>query len=203
MKFMAGDSKNLENLENNNGAYYDYELKTKPVIDDKRIRQSQPKNHKRLLIGALSIIFITLLAVAGLWSWHYIQTKKIKDQIPISIQNTVNFSIYIPAKKDYSVLANSFIYDNDILQFKIKNDDEAIQFSQQIKSGDFDLSKFASGIGISNAEQSTVNAGKILYGKVGNFTIAIIDTKETIITITSTQPNTDLKPVTQTLKRIN
>ena len=161
---------------------------------------TQTKNKWMLLLFIMLGILVTGSLI--LFGYKQYEHSKLSKTIPISIRQNVDFPIFVPVSSNTKVDNQTFDYSNGILQFTVQNSDEQLRFSQQKKTPEFDISKFAGGIQITGVKQLALANGQLVIGSIQGRTIAIMDTGKTIITLTGTQSSSSAELVMRSLQKL-
>ena len=117
-------------------------------ITTTRVRRPCKQTMKKLVVFIASII-ILVAGVLICYGYTKYKHSELKRTVPISILQSVDFPIYVPVNHTTKVDNKSFDYTNGVLQFTVQNTAEQLHFSEQKKTPEFDISKFAGGIQIS------------------------------------------------------
>ncbi len=167
-----------------------------------RLQKAQKKRRWRRI--TLLLLVLVLLASGGWYGVGYYQHRQLTNQFPASIRQSVKFPVYLPSQPQFQPDKQSFNYSNGILQYQAGSSDARVTITQQKKPADFDLSKFSTGEGLTNKNELTINGNKVLLGTVRGFSIAIMDTGQTIVTITSTsaQSSATIESVVRSLQKV-
>ena len=165
--------------------------------------QAEAKKPRRRLV-AVVIIFISILilSVGGWLTKGYYQHQQIVKQVPEYVRQSVNFGLYVPKKSVAKVNVRSFDYSLGVLQFSADYSGIQLRFAEQKKTQEFDINKFAGGIQITGVRQLTIPQGQVVIGSIQGQEIAIMDTGNTIITLTGNQSQSSAETVLRTLQKL-
>lgn len=148
----------------------------------------QYQKSKRQQIWRKTIIIFALLTILSAASWQgYIYSKHqhLVGMVPQSIRQNINFPIYLPTQSNSSPNQQSFNYSSGVLIFTAGSNDMQLTIMQQQRSADFELGKFSVGEGLTEIKELTINGNKVLQGKLNGHSIGIVDTGQSIVTMTS------------------
>jgi hypothetical protein len=169
---------------------------------EKLDRYQSAKKRKARKSAALALIILTFLA-ATVWSgYSWIQHRQLTARVPANIREEAGFPIYMPSENKIRPEPKTFDYSNGVILFTAVAGNTRFTISEQQKPAEFDLSKFSTAQGLSNAKEVTLKSGQALIGTVHGLSIGIIDTGKTIITITCPDSNADMESVLKSFEKI-
>lgn len=162
--------------------------------------QQKNKASKTKVFVVIGLIIVLLLSVLGWFGYGYFASQQLVKSVPSNIRSDVSFAIYMPTLDTLKPIDGSFTYSAGILQFNA-GQSSIVNISQQEKTKGFDLAKFGTSENLIGSQQLQLPYGNAITGEIAGRNIAIIETEETIITITS---DTDqvIKTVLDSLKKI-
>ena len=138
-------------------------------------------------ISVIISLFLILLGVVTWFGFENYKVKNILTTIPYSIRQQVKYPILMPDNASKSIDRKTFAYANDIFQYVIIADDVSLTIFQQSKPKSFDLTGYSKSDNLSGAIIKPTSFGNLLIGKVSNYKVAILETEETIVTISTTE----------------
>lgn len=174
----------------------------KALLHEKKLQNSLKKT-KFWRRAAIILLATLTVGLAGWQGYKVYQRRQFVNQIPQSIRERVDFPIYLPASPKFVPDKQSFSYSGGVLLF-VAGNDARLTFAEQQKPASFDLSKFSAGVGLEGPKQLTVKEYTVLLGNLKGMSIAVVDTGQTIVTITggTSEPYGSMEAVIQSLRKI-
>lgn len=174
-----------------------------PTNEVENAQKPREKSRIAAQIG-LTIFGLVILGVAAWFGYSYYQKQQFVGQVPSTIRQNVNFPIYLPRSDEVAVNRESISYSSGIFQYTASVKNVPVVVTEQPKTSGFDINKFATSQTLSGAQQSNIAIGALLSATLSERPLHIIDTDETIITITSTQQGAAamLLPVSNSLTKL-
>lgn len=169
------------------------------------LEPNQDGKRRRTWIKLAAGLSILAVAISVVWlGIIYFSHVQLSRQVPITIRQNIDFPVYLPALSDFPPDQQSFNYSNGVLFFQAGSKNAQVTFAEQRKTTDFDLGKFSTAQGLTGMKQLTINNNSVLLGKVHELNIGIIDTGETIVTITSVsnQPSSSIESIVRSLQQV-
>ena len=160
----------------------------------------KPKKGSKKWLFSLLVLLIIIGLAFGIW-W-FIKGRD-SGPIPKSIQKSAGFAIYYPSSMPlgYSLDKSSVNQSNQIIFFKLKSGDNAINISEQAAPPtppDFSaLQKFNSSF-----KNLSIVGGRSIYGISQNQPVALLLTNTTLININGTK-GTPLSTVAEVTENMN
>jgi hypothetical protein len=171
-------------------------------IEEATVDYRQLKKRRKWPVIAGAIVFaLALLTMTACYGYGAYTKRQFVNQVPASIRKQVTFPIYLPKDKKTEVKPESIMYSNSVFQYTAVADGVSILVSQQAKTKEFELSKFATSDSLTGSSQTTIGIGSQLTGSLRGRYISIIDTGDTIITTTSIDSNPKAKSALDSLAR--
>ena len=177
---MKTDSpKRPDNINDSFGSDVNAEL----LIKFSQVQKTRQRHNRR--IALVILLVVATLAASGWQATKYYQRQKILNQIPSQVHAQADFPIYLPSMHKTGLNLSSFDYSNGVLFFAANTQDYSLNFTEQKQPLSFELSKFSTDEGLTQTKEITINNHRTLLGKVLGRSIAIVDTGQTVVTITS------------------
>jgi len=167
--------------------------------------QYQKAKRRREGLRFAAVILAVVGVTSGTWlGYEYFTHAQFAMQIPSAIRDDVDFPIYLPERASYLADGHSFTYSNGILLFQAGAPTAPLTIAEQSKATNFDLSKFSTAQGLTDTRQLIIGTDAVLFGQLHGLNIAIVDTGQTIVTITTaaTQSSTTIEPAVRSLQKL-
>jgi len=167
--------------------------------------RSQEGNRRRGWTKLAASLVIVAVAISVAWIGNrYFSHLQLSRQVPTAIRQNIDFPVYLPAESKFQPDKQSFSYSQGVLFFQAGSNSTQVTFAEQRKTTDFDLAKFSTAQGLTGMKQLTINNNAVLLGKVHGLNIGIIDTGETIVTITSAsnQPSSSIESIVRSIQQV-
>ncbi len=175
-----------------------------PELFEQHYQYQKARRYRGLLKFAAIVLIGFAIASAMALGYICYSRLQLSSQIPQTLRDNIDFPVYLPGQSKFRSEEPSFKYSNGILLFLAGSKDDPLTVSEQKVPADFDLSKFSTGEGLTETTELTVHGHRVLLGKVHGLNIAIIDTGQTIVTITSAaaQPSATIESIVRSLQKI-
>jgi len=160
------------------------------------------KPRRRIIVVIIIVITVLILGAGGWIAKGYYQHQQVVKQVPEDVLTSVDFGLFLPKKSVANINAESFDYSLGVVQFTANYSGAQLQFAEQKKTPEFDISKFAGGIQISGVRQLTIPQGQVVIGSIQDKEIAIMDTGGTIITLTGSKSSNSAELVMRSLQKL-